>query len=95
MSARYSVRGLIPPDDKWNKMFQIYSACAALEIAPPNEVLEFFEYRKNLKTIEALPFIKKQIPHIKGDDQESEIWYEIKVEDIPKDVKVVQFVISY
>jgi hypothetical protein len=83
------VKGFKPPDEKWKEMKQVYDACRKAKIDPPKEVEKFFNYEEpddngmevNLPT--------------KGWDKPGYDGFELKVEDIPKDVKVLRFLASY
>lgn len=44
MSMSVSVWGIIPNDEKWQKMKKIYDACEDSGIEPPKEVSDYFDY---------------------------------------------------
>jgi hypothetical protein len=46
MSCSLHVEGVIPPDEKWKKMKQIWELCNASNIKIPTEVDSFFEGTK-------------------------------------------------
>lgn len=86
------VTGFKPPDEKWRRMKAIYDACHAAEIAPPQEVSDFFNWQKPTDTgvridgcvLEACGAVR-QIH-----DGHPESGYEIVIEKLPKDVTVVR-----
>lgn len=43
MSLSLFVLGIVPPDEKFKKMKQIYDLCIETNIYPPREVEEFFD----------------------------------------------------
>ena len=85
MSMSKHVIGFVPPDDDWKKMKAIYDACEKAGIEPPDEVNEFFDNEKPDASGQ-----KIEIPHEEwhGDISEG---FEIKVSEIPKQVKVIRF----
>ena len=42
MSMSTRVRGIVPPDETWKAMKQVWDACVAANVPVPGEVLEFF-----------------------------------------------------
>ena len=42
MSMSTHIVGIRPPDDLWRKHKAIWDACAAVDICPPRETMEFF-----------------------------------------------------
>ena len=44
MSVSLFLTGFKPPDDKWKAMKQVYDACKAAGVDPPDAVLEFFNH---------------------------------------------------
>ena len=42
--SNMSVTGLLPTDEKWNKMYAVYKVCNEAKIQAPLEVLDFFEH---------------------------------------------------
>jgi hypothetical protein len=47
MSVDLYIKGIIPADEKYQKMLKLYNMCNELDIPIPTEVLEFFDYRKD------------------------------------------------
>lgn len=98
MSLLYHVEGIKPPDEKFIKMLDIYRLCDEQGIDPPKEVLKFFE-NIDYKCVEKSGITVSLDDRNKGVCKE---WrdsyregYELKVDDIPKDVKVIRFYISW
>jgi hypothetical protein len=83
------VKGFKPPDEKWKEMKQVYDACRKAKIDPPKEVEKFFNYET--------PDNRGVEVEIKTTEwgEEMREGFEIKMEDIPKDVKVLRFYASY
>jgi len=86
------VVGFKPPDDKWNKMKEIWETCEGADVSIPDEVFDFFEYEE--------PGDKPVMEVKLGDackewGNESSKGYEVDVSKLPKDVKFIRFVNSW
>jgi hypothetical protein len=92
MSMSTSVVGIKPPDDMWKKMKAVYEACEDANVPIPVEVAEFFEHDK--------PDELGVVVEIKGEaikewSDDTEAGYEVDIEKLPKDVKVLRFYNSW
>jgi len=90
MSMSTFVRGIIPKDEKYNKMLKVYEACEAAETEQPIEVIQFFrlddfdEPDPNGLIID--------LDDITTDWQsDSCTGVEIDITKLPKDVKIIRF----
>ena len=83
------VIGFVPPDAKWKKMKAIWDSCGAAGIAVPKEVDDFFGGEAPDER-----GVEKEIPY-EDYSEECKEGFEIEVDKIPKDVKVIRFVNSY
>lgn len=93
MSMSLSVTGYKPPDNKWKKMKAIWDACEEAEIKLPVEVERFFGgYDPDDSGVEV---------DLDGTSccssyrEEMEQGFEIEVAKLPKDVKVIRFVVGF
>jgi len=46
MGMEVALLGMKPVDDKFKKMYEVYRACEFARVKVPEEVLEFFDYKK-------------------------------------------------
>jgi len=89
MGMSTNVIGFIPPDDKFEEMKAIWDSCKKAKIDPPDEVSDFFnDVEPDASGIE------KDIPVHPWNDKYNQ-GYEVKVDEIPKDVKVIRFYNSW
>jgi hypothetical protein len=89
MSTSYYVKGIIPADDYYNKMLTIYKACNNAGIEPPKDVLKFFNYEEpNGVGVEV------KIDSEEGEDGCTD-FIDVDISKLPKDVKIVRFIVSY
>lgn len=90
------VCGFKPPDEKWTKMKAVWDACKDAGVDPPKDVSAFFNHEepdpagveideKALKKCGAAV-------DFEGDMQEG---FDIHVDKLPKDVKIVRVYASY
>ena len=90
MSMSTFVRGIIPKDDKYNKMLKVYEACKAAETEQPIEVIQFFR----LNDFDE-PDPNGIIIDLDGiaTNWQSDVCsgVEIDITKLPKDVKIIRF----
>ncbi len=88
MSMSYSVTGIKPADEKFNKMLSIYKQCQELNVEIPDEVLEYFDHDS--------PCNDGVIVEIKHSEQSDEYQYHyvVNLDDVPSDVKTIRFTMS-
>jgi len=91
MSVSLVVEGFRPPDDEWRKMKAVWDACEAAGIDPPQEVADFFD------GVEPDPagITVDLEPRLRDWHGESANGYELTVADIPENVTVIRFYVSY
>lgn len=89
MSSSMYVIGFVPPDEKWQRMADIYFACKRANVAIPMEVEDFFDGGE--------PDAHGQEVHIpsRGWSAEMREGIEIDVAQIPSKVKTIRFYKSY
>tara|TARA_Y100000310_G_scaffold345655_1_gene467795 strand:+ start:14815 stop:15081 length:267 start_codon:yes stop_codon:yes gene_type:complete len=84
------VVGFKPPDKKWKEMKAVWDACNDANIKIPDDVCEYFgEEDPDDEGVS----VKLKI--MDWSNEYSEDGYELKVSDIPEDVKVIRFYNSY
>lgn len=91
MGMSMFIIGFREPDDEWCKMKAAYDACTSAGVEIPDEIERFFDGEKpdeNGIKIDMEPYAREfRIDSAEG--------YEIKVEDIPKQIKVLRFYCSW
>lgn len=89
MSMSMRVVGLVPVDDKWRAMKALWDSCYKLKIAPPKEVIDFFneEYPEEENAV---------VVDITHTDYYADMGegFEVSLDDLPKDVKKIRFYCS-
>lgn len=88
MSMDSYVVGIVPPDDTWMKMKAIYDICLKAKVTIPKEVVDFFG-----GDVPDRSGVIVEIPHTIFN--EHGVGYDVKVEDIPKHVKIIRFYNSW
>ena len=87
MGARYYSVGIKEADQKFKDMKKIYDACKVARVDVPREVIDFFDEREpdpnGVRVDLPLEFLTT------GNG------YQIQMSDIPKDVKIIKFLIDY
>ena len=89
MSMSTHVLGFKPPDDKYNEMKAIWDACEVAGVEIPDEVSAFFDDEEPDPTgvVVVIPCKVWSTPGSNG--------FEVLVDEIPKDVKVLRFFQSW
>lgn len=91
MSLSYHILFLRDRNDPdHQKKVAVLKACQAADVALPDEINEYFgeQYDEDYPLETRIPLALHKVSS--GLD-----WYEVKVDDIPKGVKVIKFCISY
>jgi len=83
----WRVEGIVPPDDKWEKMKAIWDAYAKTDMEVPDEVWQFFGERDPDESGTIIDI--KDLCQEWGDMDRS--GYELDVSKIPKHVKTIRF----
>jgi hypothetical protein len=96
MSASIHVVAFKPADDKWRKMKAVFDACRTAGIDPPSEVEKFFNYEipsDNGVLVDEEDLINLgAAKHWLSDGYDG---FEVDVNKLPADVKVIRFYVSY
>ncbi len=96
MSMSTSVLGFKPPDEKWRQMKAIYDACTAAGVEVPSEVSKFFDYcPPDEMGVMVEEDELEECGALREYNEESGSGYEIVLEKLPPDVKVIRFVNSW
>jgi hypothetical protein len=93
MGMNTRIVGIKPPDDKWKKMEEVWSACEHASIPTPKLVEEFFgdsapDPAGVIVELEGTPAVTKYAVDM-------EDGFEVHIDKLPKDVKVIRFYNSY
>ena len=91
MGMSTHVVGFVPPDAKWKQMKQVWDACEAGGVKIPDEVQKFFNYEtpdENGVEIRESDLEKCGAVTEWGDDGRA--GYEIHIDKLPTDVKIVR-----
>lgn len=90
MGASYSVKGVLPPSEKFEKMKKIYELCKENDIKIPDEIEEFFDLEdptgKSGMEVDIEYWIERS---------ETTNYYFVKVDSIPNYITHIKFCISY
>ena len=92
MGMSTNVIGFRAPDEKWEKMKEIYDVCKKNDVDPPEEVGKFFNWEN--PTDEGIKVDIKNLTEIYSPNDCSE-GYKIKIADLPKNITYICFVNSY
>lgn len=89
MSMSTHVKGIKIKDEKFNEMKQVYDLCVKQNIKIPKEVYDYFG--DEVSDDGVIIDIKSK----ESTDNDYRDFIDVKIEDIPKDVKIIRFVMSY
>lgn len=87
-----TVVGFRPADDKWKKMYAVWSNCEAAGVAIPKSVMDFF----NGEDPGDKPGM--EVPLGEASKEWNSDWgqgYEVDVTKLPKDVTIIRFYNSW
>jgi hypothetical protein len=84
------VQGVKPPDLKWKQMKAIWESCHAAQVEIPKEVRDFFNNEKPDKAGVVVDLEVK----VDTTQEYKEIW-EVDLDKLPKDIKIIRFIHSY
>lgn len=78
--------GFKPSDEKWKAMKFVWDACKKAGVEIPDEVYKFFEGKEpdNLGVETDIGYAVKRHKHV------STIQYDVYIDKLPKDVKVIR-----
>lgn len=95
MSRSLNVEGFIPPDEKFKKMKAVYDSCVAAGVPVPEDVQHFFDDIPPDPTGVriSLAYSKKYnaVTDYRGEYSQG---YEVALDKLPKDIKVLRFTMS-
>jgi hypothetical protein len=91
MGMSTNIVGIVPADEKFKEMKLIWDTCIKNKVKIPKEVEKFF----NDETPDSAGVVIDIEDLCDEYNTEYASGFEIKVEDIPKDVKIIRFYNSY
>lgn len=94
MSSDLRIIGFKPPTEKWKKMKAVWDSCTEAHIGIPDEVIEFFDGEEPSENGVALDMkeLGKSVTEWSDADQ---MGYEVDLDQLPKDIKILRFYLSY
>jgi hypothetical protein len=92
MSMSMHVQGFIPPDEKFQKMLKAYRACEVAGVEVPPEVDKFFnEEQPDAAGVKIdLSYDEKYKGVVQEYQNNNCQGYEINLEKLPKDIKIIR-----
>lgn len=93
MGMSTSVYGIVPADDKFKKMKAIFDLCEEQGIEIPEEVIEFFNNEP--PTEDGVKIYMDGFDSVKKYTNDYQSGYEIHVDKIPNDIKIIRVVNSW
>ena len=96
MGTHYFVEGIKPPDDDWKRMKAIWDACEEADVDPPDEVERFFDGEKpdpKGVTMRLGDTWEDRTHHecFEYGSEDSRAWFDVEIDKLPKDVKIIRF----
>lgn len=95
MGMSTSVYGFKPPDEKWLEMKKVYDACVEAKIPIPKEVDCFFEGEKPDDSGVRVQLRDTECLRRYSDSDYCAEGFELVIDKLPKDVKIVLFLNSW
>ena len=92
MSPCLVVQGIVPPDEKYKKMEEIYNLCKVMRIEPPAEVQQFFRYQPPDPAGMALELGASVMTPFNAEMQEG---FDVQLDKLPPEIKILRVYISY
>ncbi|MES2215626.1 MAG: hypothetical protein V4485_06445 [Pseudomonadota bacterium] len=86
------VQAFKPADEKWQKMKATWDLCKELGMNPPRECYVFFE--GGAPSESGVEVNIKSILKERYDEQSCYQIIELNIDDLPKDIKILQFVMG-
>jgi hypothetical protein len=93
MSMSTHVVGFRPKDAKFDQMFKVWEACKAAGVSPPEEVNEFFDYSQ--PDPNGVEVDLKKLGCVKHSVHNTTDRYDLHLNQLPKDIKILRFENSY
>jgi hypothetical protein len=88
MSTR--VVGIVPADENYKKMLQVYDVCESAGIEPPVEVMEFFNYDTPSRD-----GMEVHIDAVEVNSVEMQDAFVVDLKTLPKKITKIKFINSY
>lgn len=95
MSMSVYVHGIRPVTEEYSKKLDIYRSCKELNIQPPEELLEYFEYESHPCEDGIVIDLPSGLMTHSTSMQHCSDYYDVDLTKLPKDVVKVRFEISY
>jgi len=96
MSMSTHVVGFKPPDAKWQRMKAVWDACDHAGVPPPPEVMAFFDGEEpDVNGVEVTEDALIRCGALREWHDDGRDGYEVLVEKLPADVKVIRFYNSW
>lgn len=92
MSMSTHVVGIKPPDDDWRKQKAVWDACEKASVPIPKKTLDFFDGENPDDAGVIVDLDMHLVQKYKDDSREG---YEVDVEKLPKDIKIIRFYNSW
>lgn len=93
MGMSVHLSGIRPPDEKWKAMKRVWDACEAAMVLIPDAVLKFFHHEKPDSEGVVVPLSEPE--HYVQHGADGRNHYDVQLDKLPKDVKVVRFTLSW
>lgn len=93
MSESYHVQGIVPPDDKYTAMLDIWNSCTKQDIEPPKEVVDFFDGEP--PSIDGILVDLSNHACVDRYSADMRTGFDVDIESIPDHVKHLRFFVSY
>lgn len=91
MGASMHICGFRPPDGQWKAMKEVWDACERAGVDPPDEVFNFF----NGEEPDDAGVEVELEPYSHEFTREGCWGYEVHLDELPDNIKIVRFYMSY
>jgi hypothetical protein len=95
MGMSTSVYGIIPADEKFRKMKAIYDLCEEQGIDIPDEVEDFFDGERPDENGVKIYLTRHEAVKEYSNSEYAEEGYNIQLDKLPKDIKIIRVVNSW
>ncbi len=95
MSMSTSVVGFVPPDKKFKKMLAVYEACELAGVEIPKEVDTFFNGEIPDPSGVVISLSGGEHPAVTAWNDDISEGFEVELDKLPKDIKVLRFYNSW
>lgn len=93
MSMSTHIIGFKPPNEKWKQMKAVWDACETAKTPIPQEVLNFFNHEP--PDDDGVEINLETHPCCEEYDEDMSEGFQIEIDKLPKDIKIIRFVNSY